>query len=319
MRVQGTASSSPSTAIKSYYVFVVWGIRVKVMINNFKLKYAVVPVAGLGTRFLPVTRTVPKVLLPIISTPVIEFAVREIAEIGIENIVFVIGPDMEIVKDYFKPNSKLMDYLKRSNQIELQKQQSEISNLANISVIYQSKPRGLGDAILLTQKFVGYNPFLVVLPDDLVFHEISASQQLVNSRKNNEGTFVALTRVQNSEIPKKGIISGHELQQNFYKITHMIEKPSIDKAPSNLSIVGRYILTNEIFDALRDTKPGKGDEIQLTDGINLLKTGTDVYGVVLDGHHIDVGNPSGMLEAMLRASKSDSEIRKKIKSIVSKW
>ena len=186
------------------------------MIKNFKLNYAVVPVAGLGTRFLPVTRTVPKVLLPIINTPVIEFAVREIARTGIENIVFVMGTDMEIVKDYFKPNTKLMAHLEQSNQTKLQKQQVEISELANISVIYQSEPRGLGDAILLTQKFVGYDPFLVVLPDDLVFHKISASQQLVNSRKNREGTFVALTPVQNNEIPKKGIISGQELQQNFY-------------------------------------------------------------------------------------------------------
>jgi UTP--glucose-1-phosphate uridylyltransferase len=229
------------------------------------------------------------------------------------------GPDMEIIKDYFKPNTKLMGHLERSNQTKLQKQQVEISELADISVIYQSEPRGLGDAILLTQQFIGYDPFLVVLPDDLVFHETSASQQLVNSRKNREGTFVALTPVQNNEIPKKGIISGHELQQNFYKITHMIEKPSIKDAPSNLSILGRYILTNEIFDALRDTKPGKNGEIQLTDGINLLRTGTDVYGVVLDGHHIDVGNPSGMMEAMLRATKEDNEMRKTIKSIVSKW
>ena len=289
------------------------------MIKNFKLKYAVVPIAGLGTRFLPVTRTVPKVLLPVINTPVIEFAVREIAGIGIENIVFVMGPDMEIVKDYFKPNTKLTGHLERSNQTELQKQQVEISELADISVIYQNEPRGLGDAILLTQKFIGYDPFLVVLPDDLVFHEISASQQLVDSRKNNDGTFVALTPVQNNEIPKKGIISGHQLQQNFYKITNMVEKPSIKEAPSNLSILGRYILTNEIFDALRDTKPGKGGEIQLTDGINLLITGTDVYGVVLDGHHIDVGNPSGMMEAMLQTTKADNEMRKTIKSIVSKW
>ena len=115
-----------------------------------------------------------------------------------------------------------MAHLEQSNQTKLQKQQVEISELADISVIYQNEPRGLGDAILLTQKFIGYNPFLVVLPDDLVFHEISASQQLVDSRKNNDGTFVALTPVQNNEIPKKGIISGHQLQQNFYKITNMV-------------------------------------------------------------------------------------------------
>ena len=276
------------------------------MINEFKIKTAVIPIAGLGTRFLPVTRSVPKVLLPVLDTPIIEYAVREVVSCGITNIIFVMNRNMNIVKEYFDKKTELLNSLKKSNNLEEFKRQEEISNLANIEIVYQDEPLGLGHAILQSKTKIDSEYFLVVLPDDLIFNKVNASNQILNVHNKFGGMCIGLKEIPKEEISHKGIVDGNLIEKNIYSLNNLIEKPEIENAPSNLSIIGRYILNTKIFELIKNQSPGALGEIQITDAIKNCIEYDNLYGKLLEGKHFDAGNPNGMLEASVFVSKKTS-------------
>ncbi len=257
------------------------------------IKKAVIPAAGLGTRFLPVTRAVPKVMLPILDIPAIEYAVREAAGAGIEQAVIVISENQTATVNYFQSFSA-------ANQIQ-------------ISFVYQDKPLGLGHAILMAKEEIGHNPFAVFLPDDVIFSDKPTIREMCDYHMKHKGCVIAARRVSGEEIPNLGIFDAGVRDENFFTIKTMIEKPPLEAAPSNLAIVGRYVLTPGIFDALADTSPGAKGEIQLTDGLNLLMSDEEAYGYEFSGQHFDVGTPLGMLKASVFAAMKREDISADLK------
>jgi len=258
-----------------------------------KLNWAVIPCAGLGTRLLPVTRSVPKAMLPIGSYPIIHFAVKEAASIGIENILIIIGDGMDSVRNYFTHNPNLNKNLEDSGENDLLELQNQISNFADIKFLLQEKPLGVGHAIKLTKRIIGDNAFAVILPDDLIFSKPNSISQLNTIYKKYKGHVIGLNNVKNSEIPTKGIVDFTE-EADRYNINKLIEKPKLSEAPSKTAILGRYILESSIFDEIMDVSD---DEVNLTDALMTSLSKTNVSGKILDGYHFDTGNPKGLVQA----------------------
>ena len=283
------------------------------------VRKAVIPVAGLGTRFLPTTRAVPKVLLPVLATPVIDYAVREAAASGITEIMFVMSRGMESVVEYFKPYAELESALEKREQDALLAQQKEIAALANISVRFQDDPRGLGHAVLLARDFVGDEPFAVILPDDVIWADTPATRQLIDVRNAHGGSVIAALEVADDVVEKKGIIDGDDLGGGVFRVRRLVEKPKLEDAPSNLSIIGRYVLEPAVFEYLAEEHTGAGGEIQLTDAIQATIGAHDVHACRFSGHHADTGNPGGMLEAALFEAGRDPALRQQVLDIVSRW
>ena len=283
------------------------------------VRKAVIPVAGLGTRFLPATRAVPKILLPVLNVPVIDYAVREAVASGVTDIAFVMSPGMESVADYFSELPDLVATLEKRGNADLAKKQREISSLANITTLYQHEPRGLGHAVLMAQDFVAGEPFVVVLPDDVIWAGVPATRQLINVRDAHGGSVIAALEVPDEVVSKKGIIDGPEVSPGVVEVRGLVEKPKLEEAPSNLSIIGRYVLEPAVFDYLSQERAGAGGEIQLTDAIEATIGKLPVHGCRFEGHHADTGNPGGMLEAALFEASSDPELKKLVMESISGW
>ena len=266
---------------------------------------AVIPVGGLGTRFLPATRTVPKLLLPLLNVPVIEYAVREAAGAGVRDIAIVMSPGMESVTEYFQNQAALERELRARGRDELLRAQLEIASLANITTVYQNEPRGPGHAILQAREFCDGESFVTIFPDDVIIHDPSATEQLLQVHRQYGGSVVAATEAPDEIIHTKGIIGGTELGDGVYSVDALVEKPALEDAPSNLAIVGRYVLDNSVFDYLAEERPGTGGEIQITDAIASLIGNTPVHARRLAGFHADTGNPGGMLEAAIYVARQD--------------
>ena len=263
------------------------------MTTNSKLNWAVIPCAGLGTRLLPVTKSIPKAMLPIGNYPLIHFAVKEATNLGIENILIIIGDGMDTIRSYFTENSGLNTALEIKGEKELLSEQNQIVNLADIKFLLQEKPIGVGHAIKLTKRIIGDNPFAVILPDDLIFAKPNALGQLKNIYDKYGGNVIGLNKLKNNEIDKKGIVSFTE-DKDRYKIDMLVEKPKIGDAPSNIGILGRYIFEYSIFDAIPDESDS---EINVTDAMMSCIDKIPVSGKILDGYHFDTGNPKGMVRA----------------------
>ena len=263
------------------------------MTTNSKLNWAVIPCAGLGTRLLPVTKSIPKAMLPIGNYPLIHFAVKEATNLGIENILIIIGDGMDTIRSYFTENSGLNTALEIKGEKELLSEQNQIVNLADIRFLLQEKPIGVGHAIKLTKRIIGDNPFAVILPDDLIFAKPNALGQLKNIYDKYGGNVIGLNKLKNNEINKKGIVSFTE-DNDRYKIDMLVEKPKIGDAPSNIGILGRYIFEYSIFDAIPDESDS---EINVTDAMMSFIDKIPVSGKILDGYHFDTGNPRGMVRA----------------------
>ena len=266
---------------------------------------AVIPVGGLGIRFLPVTRTVPKPLLPILNVPVIEYAVREAAAAGITDIGIVMSHGMEPVADYFQRQPKLEAQLKQRGEDELLAAQIELASLANVITIFQDEPKGPGHAILQAQEFCDGESFVTIFPDDVIINRPSATEQLIKVYKKHGGSVIGVNEAKNEVIPTKGIIGGKPVSNGVHTVETLVEKPAIEDAPSNLAIVARYILDNRVFDHLTMEVPGANNEIQITDAIATLIGISPIHAVTLIGFHADTGNPGGMLEAAIYLAKQD--------------
>ncbi|WP_297444770.1 UTP--glucose-1-phosphate uridylyltransferase GalU [Desulfurobacterium sp.] len=276
------------------------------------IRKAVIPVAGLGTRFLPATKAQPKEMLPLVDKPVIQYIVEEAVKAGINQIVFVTGKHKRAIEDHFDSNFELETALEKKGKTELLKIVREITNLAEIIYVRQKEPLGLGHAILTAEPAVGNEPFAVLLGDDIIVSETPAIKQLMETYDRYRCSVLGVQHVPEEEVSNYGIVSGHEVEENVIKIDKLVEKPAVSEAPSNLAITGRYILTPTIFDMLRYTPPGKGNEIQLTDAIVRLSMREAVYAKVMKGNRYDTGSKLGFLKATIDFALMRDDLRDSI-------
>lgn len=283
------------------------------------VRKAVIPAAGLGTRFLPATKALAKEMLPIVDKPTIQFIVEEAIESGIEDIVIVDGKSKRSIEDHFDSNPELEQNLSSKGKDEMLKLIEETTNI-NIYFIRQSHPNGLGDAVLTAKSFIGDEPFVVMLGDDLMRDEVPLTKQLINRYEETGESTLAVMEVDHSEVNKYGVIDpAAKVEEGLYRVKKFVEKPSPEEAPSDLAIIGRYLLTPEIFEELENTKPDKGNEIQLTDAIDSLNNRQHVYAHKFEGHRYDIGSKIGFLETNvlfgLEHPQTKDELRKFIKDI----
>ena len=263
------------------------------------IKKAVIPAAGLGTRFLPATKSMPKEMLPIIDKPIIQFVVEEAISSGIEDILIITGKGKQAIEDYFDASPGLENFLIQNRQYELLKDIQDISALADIHYIRQKEAKGLGDAILKAQRHIGSEPFAVLLGDDIVKSTVPCIKQLSTIFQKYDKTIIAVEEVPQQIVNRYGIIQGRKIEDSVYLIEDIIEKPSIVDSPSNIAAVGRYVLTPEIFDCIKTTPPGKGNELQLTDSIKTLIHNDDAFAYAFAGIRYDAGDKLGYIKAII--------------------
>jgi len=273
-----------------------------------KVKKAVIPAAGLGTRFLPSTKAQPKEMLNIFDKPSIQYIVEEAVEAGIEDILIILGRNKKSIEDHFDKSYELEDKLKSKGKKELLEGVEKISNLGNIHYIRQKEPLGLGHAIYCAKAFVGNQPFAVMLGDDIVKSKKPCIKQLIEKYEEYNSTIIGVQEVEKSQVDKYGIVKGEKINERLYKVEDLVEKPKVKEAPSNIAILGRYVISPEIFPILQHTKPGAGNEIQLTDGLKELARRRNVYSYVFEGKRYDVGNKLGFLEATVEFALDDKEL-----------
>jgi len=278
-----------------------------------RVRKAIIPAAGLGTRFLPATKSVPKELLPIVDTPTIQYIVQEVHAAGIETLILVTGKGKSAIVDHFDLNLELERKLEADGKHDLALRLNEQANLVKVVSTRQQQPRGLGHAVLCAKEIIGDEPFAVLLGDDIVDASVPCTKQMIDVFERHQKSVVALMPVDEGDVPKFGICGGKTLSEREIEITTMVEKPKLAEAPSNLAIVGRYILTPEIFSILEETKPGKGGEIQLTDAMNTLRERSGFVGYRFDGKRYDAGDKFGFLQANIAYGLKNSETSEKLK------
>ena len=260
---------------------------------------AVIPAAGLGTRFLPVTKSMPKEMLPIIDVPVIHYVVKEAVDSGIDDIIIITGRNKRAIEDYFDDTPELEMHLARNHKQDLLEIVQDISSLVDIHYIRQKEPRGLGDAVLRAEKHICDEPFAVLLGDDIIRNARPCIKQLIDIYNRYQCSVIAVEEVPHEKVSSYGIINGRMLEDALYRVDDIIEKPDVDKAPSDLGAIGRYIFTPQIFDCLKETEEGIGNEVQLTDAIRLLKDRQNIYGYLFKGKRYDTGDRFGYIEAII--------------------
>ncbi|MBC9721470.1 MAG: UTP--glucose-1-phosphate uridylyltransferase GalU [Lactobacillus sp.] len=283
-----------------------------------KVRKAIIPAAGLGTRFLPATKAMPKEMLPIVDKPTIQFIVEEAKSAGIEDILIVTGKNKCAIENHFDSNPELEQDLKKTGKAELLKLTQDITNLGvNLYYTRQPHPAGLGDAIYRARSFVGEEPFVVMLGDDLMKDKVTLTKQLMNDYDKTHASTIAVMQVPHKEVSKYGVIDPEgKVNKDLYNVMKFVEKPAVDKAPSDFAIIGRYLLTPEIFEILENQKPGRGGEIQLTDAIDTLNQTQRVFAHVFKGQRFDVGNKEGYLETSIQYGLKHPETRDALKKYI---
>jgi UTP--glucose-1-phosphate uridylyltransferase len=268
-----------------------------------RIRKAVFPAAGLGTRFLPATKAQPKEMLPLVDKPIIQYVIEEAVASGVDNIVMVTGRGKSAIEDHFDVSYELESILQQRGKKDLLRQVRNISDLIKLIYVRQKEALGLGHAILVTREVVGNSPFAVMLGDDIIDAEVPCLRQMIEVYEKYGQSVVAIQEVEGKAISSYGVIAGHPVEADdnggrLWEISDLVEKPALEKAPSNLAIIGRYILTPEIYAAIDSTTPGSGGEIQLTDGLkNLLAGGQKIYGWRFHGRRHDAGDKLGFLKA----------------------
>jgi UTP--glucose-1-phosphate uridylyltransferase len=272
---------------------------------------AVIPAAGYGTRFLPATKAQPKEMLPVYDKPTIQYVVEEAVASGIDDILIIIGRGKRAIEDHFDRSIELELSLENSQKDEYLKEIIDISELADIHFIRQKEQKGLGDAIYTARKYVGDEPFCVLLGDTVTVSDTPCTKQLIDIYEKNRGSVIAVEKVKKEEIERYGIIKGEPID-GILKITDLVEKPKFENAPSDLGIIGRYLLTPEIFDCIGKTPRGTGGEIQLTDGIGLLKDVQDVYAYEFKGTRYDIGTKLDWLKSSIEIALQRDDIKEEL-------
>lgn len=281
-----------------------------------KVRKAIIPAAGLGTRFLPVTKASPKEMLPIVDKPTIQYIVEEARKSGIEDILIITGKGKRAIEDHFDAVPELEENLKAKGKKEMLKVVEETTGL-NMYFKRQSHPRGLGDAVLTAKSFVGNEPFVVMLGDDLMEDKVPLTKQLVDSFEETGASTLAVLPVPHEEVSKYGVIDpSEEVEKDLYNVSKFVEKPAVDEAPSNLAIIGRYVLTPEIFNILEKQGLGEGNEVQLTDAIDTLNKKQRVFAKVFNGNRYDVGNKFGFLKTNIEYGLKHPETKDELKTYI---
>lgn len=289
-----------------------------------EIKKAIIPIAGLGTRFLPLSKVLPKELLPVVDRPMIQYVIEEAKASGISEIIFVITPEKKVVLDYFKKSPRIEKTLKdrKKNHLLIElKNLEEICQGLSFSYVFQKKPLGDGQAIWEARNPVGNEPFAVLYPDDIVESKIPCLLQLIQIFKTSQKPVIALARVAKEKFPFYGMVAGEKIANRLYKIKKIIEKPAIEEAPSDLAIVGKRILNEEVFDYLKKAKPSQRGEISLSETLaEMVKDGKIIYGYEFDGKWLECGNKLDWLKShlylCLKHPEFGSELKKYLKPLI---
>ena len=274
-----------------------------------KVRKAIIPAAGLGTRFLPATKAQPKEMLPIVDKPTIQYIIEEAIASGIEEILIITGRNKRSIEDHFDKNIELEMALKTKGKSDLLELVEDISNMVDIHYIRQKEAKGLGHAILQAKSFVGDEPFAVMLGDDIVDAKIPCLKQLIDVYNEYKTTILGVQEVARKDVSKYGIVDGNYIEDNIFKVKGLIEKPAVEEAPSNVAILGRYIITPRIFKILEHTKPGTGGEIQLTDALKELVSEEAMYSYTFSGKRYDVGDKLGFLQATIEFALKREDLK----------
>ena len=280
--------------------------------NYKKVRKAVIPAAGLGTRFLPLTKSVPKEMFPLIDRPIIHYVVEEAILSGIEDILIITARGKRAIEDYFDASPELEMLLQKSNKKELLMVVKEVESLANIHYIRQKEPRGLGDAVLRAEKHIGDEPFAVLLGDNVIKCDVPCIKQLISVFEKYEAPVIAVEELPKEKISRYAAVKGKMIDSSLYLVEDILEKPPVERIESNLGTVGRYIFTPEIFDCIKETPPDIRNEVQLTDAIGILKDRREVYAFKFNGKRYDTGNKLGYIQAILDFALEIDEIRNEL-------
>jgi UTP--glucose-1-phosphate uridylyltransferase len=287
---------------------------------TMKVRKAIIPAAGLGTRFLPATKAQPKEMLPIVDKPTIQYIIEEAVASGIEEILIITGKNKRSIEDHFDKSVELEQQLAMTGKDDLLEMVNEISSMANIHYIRQKEAKGLGHAIGCARSFVGNEPFAVMLGDDVVDSTVPCLKQLIDCYNEYKTTILGVQKVPHKDVSKYGIVKGMLIEDSVYKVKDLVEKPAVNQAPSDIAILGRYIISHNIFDILENTAPGKGGEIQLTDALRTLASQEAMYAYTFEGHRYDVGDKLGFLQATvefaLKREDLKDEFMEYLKSII---
>lgn len=283
-----------------------------------KVRKAIIPAAGLGTRFLPATKAMPKEMLPIVDKPTIQYIIEEAIESGIEDIIIVTGKGKRAIEDHFDFSPELEENLAQKGKWELLKKVQHASQLANLYYVRQKEPLGLGHAVLCAKSFIGDEPFAVMLGDDVVQNKGGKPclQQLLEQYDATQSSVIGVQEVPDSVTHRYGIIAPSEQKENLYKVEQFVEKPAQGTAPSNLAIMGRYVFTPEIFEFLELQEVGAGGEIQLTDAIEKLNKIQNVYGLNFEGNRYDVGEIFGFVKTTIQFALEHPDIKEDVKEFI---
>ncbi len=283
------------------------------------IRKAVIPAAGLGTRFLPATKAIPKEMIPIIDKPMIQYIVEECVGAGIEEIIFVSALGKEAITNHFTPSHDLENFLREKNKKDLLEVCEQVSNMAKITTVIQDNPKGLGHAVLTARKAVGNEPFAVLLGDDLIVSGVPCIKQLNTIFEQHGTSVIGVMEVPAQDVSKYGIVDGEHLNPKLVKVSRMVEKPKPEASPSRLACPGRYVLTPRIFDILEKTKPGSGGEIQLTDGLAVLAKEDGLLAYLFDGQRYDTGDKLGYIEATIAFALKRPEFANDVRALLKKY
>lgn len=274
-----------------------------------KVKKAVIPAAGLGTRFLPATKAQPKEMLPIVDKPAIQYIVEEILESGITDILIITGRNKRALEDHFDKSVELEYQLEEKEKHDLLEIVQGISKMVNIHYVRQKQANGLGHAINCAKTFIGNEPFAVLLPDDIIDSQKPCLKQLIEVYDEHACSVLGVQQVPKEEVNKYGIVDGKAINSSCYSVNNLVEKPPIEQAPSDIAIIGRYIITPEIFNILGHTKPGAGGEIQLTDALKELITTQKMIAYQFEGNRYDIGDKQGFLKATVEFALKREDLK----------
>ena len=284
-----------------------------------KIKKAIIPAAGLGTRMLPATKSMPKEMLPVFDKPTLQYIIEEAISSGIEEILIVTGRNKQSIENHFDKSVELELELEKSKKYELLEQIRKISEFCDIHYIRQREPKGLGHAIYRAKTFISNDPFAVLLGDDIVYSKKPCLKQLIEVYEEKNSPILGVQRVKKEDVNKYGIVYGEKVSEKLTLVENMVEKPQVEEAKSDIAILGRYIITSDIFEALEQTSPGKNGEIQITDALYTLMQKRAIYAYEFDGKRYDLGDKLGLLKASiefgLRDETSENEIKEYLKNL----
>lgn len=283
-----------------------------------KIKKAVIPAAGLGTRFLPATKAMPKEMLPIVDKPTIQYIIEEAVESGIEEIIIVTGRAKRAIEDHFDNSFELEKNLLEQGKLDLLDQVQKSARIADIYYIRQKEPKGLGHAIWCARKFIGNEPFAVLLGDDIVQSQRPCLKQLIEQFELINSSVIGVQEINYNEVSRYGIIKGKQVDDRLYKVLNLVEKPRLGDAPSNIAIMGRYILSPTILDVLENQSPGKGGEVQLTDALAELTRYEDVYAYDFIGNRYDVGERMGFIQTTIEFALQRNDMKYQLLDFLTK-